>query len=89
MEIDYLEPNKKTDKRKKIFMTYVVVVQMIFTILGLAIIGFYIGMKVDPEGHLEITLTAVGTAVGVLVAFMFLYQYVRSEERRNERRRRH
>ncbi len=89
MEIDYLEPNKKFEKRKKIFMVYMVVVQFIFTVFGLAVVGYYIGSRMDPEGGLDMILAAVGTAVGVLVAFMFLYQYVKSEERRNERRRRH
>ena len=69
-------------------MIYMVVIQVFFTIAGLAILGFYIGMKLDPEGPLETILTAVGTSVGVLVSFIFLYQYVKSEERRRERRRR-
>lgn len=89
MEIDYLEPNKKYEKRRKIFMTYMVVVQFIVTVFGLAVIGYYIGTKVDPDGGLDMILAAVGTGVGVMVAFIFLYQYIKSEERRDERRRRH
>lgn len=90
MEIDYLEPNNnKFEKRRRIFMNYMVVIQVFFTIAGLAIVGYYIGTKIDSDGNLETILAAVGTAVGVIVSFMFLFQYVKSEERRNERRRRH
>ncbi len=70
-------------------MTYMVVVQFIFTVFGLAVVGFFIGERIDPEGGLSMILAAVGTALGVIVAFMFLYQYVKSEERRDARRRRH
>lgn len=70
-------------------MLYMVVIQVFFTIFGVAAIGYYIGTKIDPEGDQPMIYAAVGTALGVIAAFMFLYQYLKSEERRNERRRRH
>ncbi|PKK99061.1 MAG: hypothetical protein CVV57_04435 [Tenericutes bacterium HGW-Tenericutes-2] len=82
-----MEPNKR-NKAKRIFMTYMVVMQLIFTVIGLALIGYYIGIKTDPDGNRYIYYTAIGLAVGVLVGFMTLYQWMKSEER-YERRTRH
>lgn len=82
-----MEPNKR-NKTKRIFMTYMVVMQLIFTVIGLALIGYYIGIKTDPDGNSYIYYTAIGLAVGVLVGFMTLYQWMKSEER-YERRTRH
>ncbi|MBU1143098.1 MAG: hypothetical protein KKH92_05550 [Firmicutes bacterium] len=82
-----MEPNKKK-KAKKIFMTYMIVMQLIFTVIGLAILGYYIGIKTDPDGNRYIVYTAIGLAVGVLVGFMTLYQWMKSEAR-YERRIRH
>lgn len=70
-------------------MLYMVVIQVFFTIFGIAVVGYYIGTRIDPEGNQPVILAAVGTVVGVIVAFMFLYQYLKNEERRRERRRRH
>lgn len=65
-----------------------VVMQLIFTILGLALIGYFIGTKINSDSDLPIILTAVGLSVGVIVAFMTLLQFIKSEER-YERRSRH
>jgi uncharacterized membrane protein YqjE len=85
--IDYLEPNKN-EKRRKIFMTYTMVMQAIFTVIGLSVLGIYIGRKLDPEGDLATYLAAVGLFLGVFIGFMTLYQFIKSEER-YERRKRH
>lgn len=69
-------------------MTYMVVMQMIFTVIGLAILGYYIGIKVDPEGKSYVYYTAIGLALGVMIGFMTIYQFMKSEER-YERRLRH
>jgi len=31
-------------------MTYMIVMQMIFTVIGVSILGYYIGIKTDPDG---------------------------------------
>ena len=69
-------------------MTYMMVIQFFFTVLGLALFGYYIGGKIDTDGDLSIILTAVGLAIGVFVGFITLYHFIKSEER-YERRSRH
>lgn len=80
--IGYLELNKK---KKKLFMTYIMVMQLFFTVAGLAIMGFYIGDRINPEGNLPTILTGVGLILGILVAFMILLQFIKSEERHERR----
>ncbi len=87
MGIDCLEPNKK-EKRRKIFMTYTMVMQAIFTVIGLSVLGIFIGRKVDPEGELATYLAALGLFIGIFIGFMTLHQFIKSEER-YERRKRH
>jgi len=72
-------------------MTYTMVMQAIFTVIGLSVLGIYIGRKLDPEGDLATYLAAVaavGLFLGVFIGFMTLYQFIKSEER-YERRKRH
>lgn len=69
-------------------MTYMMVIQFFFTVIGLALFGYYIGGKIDKDGDLSIILTAVGLAVGVFVGLITLYHFIQSEER-YERRSRH
>ncbi|MDO9628392.1 MAG: AtpZ/AtpI family protein [Acholeplasmataceae bacterium] len=82
-----MEPNRR-NKAKRIFMTYMVVMQMIFTVIGLSLLGYYIGTRTDPDGDTYIYYTAIGLALGVMIGFMTVYQFMKSEER-NERRSRH
>jgi hypothetical protein len=56
--IDSLAQNKK--KPRKIFMTYMLVMQLIFTVAGLSLFGVYIGYQIDPEGNLALYLSAAG-----------------------------
>jgi hypothetical protein len=82
-----LERNK-FDKRRRIMMTYTIVMQLIFSVIGLSVLGIYIGRKLDPEGDLATYLAALGLFLGVFVGFMTLLQFIKSEER-YERRKRH
>ena len=66
-------------------MTYIMVMQLFFTVAGLAILGFYIGDRLDPESSLSTILTAVGLTLGIVVAFMTLLQFIKSEERHERR----
>ncbi|TNF08217.1 MAG: AtpZ/AtpI family protein [Bacillota bacterium] len=75
-------------KTRKIFMTYMMVMQFIVTIIGMAIFGYFIGNKIDETSNLSLILTAVGLALGVIIGFMTLLQLMRSEDR-YERRTRH
>jgi len=69
-------------------MTYMIVMQMIFTVIGVSILGYYIGIKTDPDGDAYIYYTAIGLGLGVMIGFMTIYQFMKSEER-YERRIRH
>ena len=82
-----MEPNKK-EKRRKIFMTYTMVMQAIFTVIGLSVLGIYIGRRLDPEGDLATYLAAAGLFIGIFIGFMTILQFIKSEER-YERRKRH
>jgi len=84
--IVYLALNKS--KSRKIFMTYMMVMQLFFTIIGMAIFGYFVGQWLNKESDLPIILTAIGIVIGVIIGFMTLIQFIRSEER-YERRTRH
>ena len=86
MGIDSLARNKR--KPRKIMMTYVLVMQLIFTVAGLSLFGVYIGYRIDPDGNLALYLSAGGLFIGIFVSFMTILQFVKSEER-YERRSRH
>lgn len=86
MEIDYLALSKQ--KARRLFMTYMMVIQFFFTVIGLSILGYVLGDRIQPDTNLSVILTAVGLAVGVFVGFITLYQMMKSEER-YERRIRH
>ncbi len=70
------------------FMTYMMVMQLFFTIIGMAIFGYFLGRYIKPSSNLPILLTAVGLVMGVIIGFMTLIQFIKSEER-YERRTRH
>ncbi|HBY64805.1 MAG TPA: hypothetical protein DEG42_00090 [Acholeplasmataceae bacterium] len=82
-----MERNRR-NKARRIFMTYMIVMQMIFTVIGVSILGYYIGIKTDPDGDSYIYYTAIGLGIGVMIGFMTIYQFMKSEER-YERRIRH
>lgn len=82
-----MEPNKN-EKRRRIFMTYAIVMQLFFTVIGLSVFGIFLGRKLDPEGDLATYLAAAGLFIGVFVGFMTLLKFVKSEEI-YERRKRH
>lgn len=62
-------------------MNYMLIMQFIFSVLGLALLGYYIGTKVNPDSNLPTLLTAIGTALGVFVGFVTLVKMIKSEER--------
>ena len=62
-------------------MLYVLIMQLIFTVAGLAMLGVYIGMKKDPDGSLPSILGGVGLMLGILVGFFTILQFLKSEER--------
>lgn len=70
------------------FMTYMMVMQLFFTIIGMAIFGYFLGRYINSSSDLPIILTAVGLVMGVIIGFMTLIQFIKSEER-YERRTRH
>lgn len=69
-------------------MTYAIVMQLFFTVIGLSVFGIFLGRKLDPEGDLATYLAAAGLFIGVFVGFMTLLKFVKSEEI-YERRKRH
>lgn len=69
-------------------MTYTMVIQLFFTIIGLSVLGIYIGRKVDPEGELATYLAAAGLFIGLFISVITMHQFIKSEER-YERRKRH
>ena len=69
-------------------MTYMMVMQLIVTIIGMAFFGHFIGTKINDKSDMPIIMTAVGLSVGVMIAFITLLQFIKSEER-YERRTRH
>lgn len=81
MGIDYLEPNKnKYKKMRKIVFTYTMIMQMVFTIIGLAFLGYYIGNKINPDTDIDLILTGVGTILGFVVSVMYFIQFIKREE---------
>jgi hypothetical protein len=63
------------------------VMQMFFTVIGLSVLGIYIGRKMDPEGELATYLAAAGLFIGIFIGFMTLHQFIKSEERYERRKR--
>lgn len=82
MEIDYLEPNKRNSYKKvrRTLFAYTMIFQMIFTIMGLAFIGFFIGDYINPSSDLNLILTGVGTVLGMIVSVGTFIQYLKREE---------
>jgi len=62
-------------------MNYMYIMQFIFSAIGLALLGYYIGNRINPESNLSTTLTAIGLSLGVVVGFVTLVKMIKSEER--------
>lgn len=62
-------------------MLYLLVMQLIFSVVGLSLLGIYIGMKMDPDGTLPTILGATGLFLGIIVSFFTILQFIKSEER--------
>lgn len=82
MGIVYLEPNKKTDYKKvrKTLFAYTMIFQMVFTIVGLAFIGYFIGDYFYPDTDINLILTGVGTILGMVLSVMSFIQFLKREE---------
>jgi len=77
VEIGYLGQNKA----KKAFAIYTMVIQFFVTIIGLSLLGYYIGTKINSEEDLPILLAGVGLFLGVMFGFVTLYRFVKNEDR--------
>lgn len=77
MEIGYLGQNKV----KRAFAIYTMVIQFFVTIIGLSLLGYYIGTKINSEEDLPILLAGVGLFLGVMFGFVTLYRFVKNEDR--------
>lgn len=80
MGIASLERNKLS-KTKTLFMKYMMVMQFFFTTAGLALFGYWIGKKINPDTNLYIILTGIGLGLGVMIGFVTLIKMIQSEER--------
>lgn len=80
--IGFLGRNKKF---KRIFIAYVLVIQLFFTVIGLSLLGVYIGYQINPEGNEPSILGGAGLFLGIIVSFYTLWQFVKSEARHANR----
>ncbi len=95
MGIVYLEPNnQKPQKRSKKYSTlrrgvfgYTMIVQMIFTVVGLSLIGDYVGTRFYPGTDMDLILTAIGLVVGFVVSIIAFINFIKREEAYEKHRR--
>jgi hypothetical protein len=66
-------------------MAYVLVVQLIFTVAGLSILGVYIGLRIDEDGAMPTILGATGLFLGIAVSIYTVIQFMKSEARYERR----
>jgi len=57
------------------------VMQFFFTTAGLALFGYWIGERINPETNLSTILTGIGLGLGVMIGFVTLIRMIQSEER--------
>ncbi len=83
-----LEPNKHEPKkrsgrystlRRGVF-GYTMIVQMIFTVVGLALLGDYLGTRFYPETELNLVFTAIGVVLGFIVSVISFINFIKREE---------
>lgn len=66
-------------------MAYMLVVQLIFTVIGLSILGVYIGLQIDEDGTMPTILGATGLFLGIAVSVYTVIQFMKSEARYERR----
>lgn len=59
---------------------YTMVFQMIFTVIGLALLGDYLGEHFYPDTNLDLIFTAIGVVLGFVVSIISFVQYIKREE---------
>ena len=87
MGIVCLEPNKQLNRksnkyrnlRKGVF-GYTMVFQMIFTVIGLALLGDYLGEHFYPDTNNDLIFTGIGVVLGFIVSAMSFISFIKSEE---------
>jgi len=77
-----LEQNKKL---RTGWMLYVLIIQLIMTIVGLSFFGVYVGTKIDPDGNGQLVYGALGLFFGIFFSFITLFKFVKSEADRERR----
>jgi len=82
VEIEFLERNNKF---RTGWMLYVLIIQLIMTIIGLSFFGVYLGTKLDPEGNGQLVYGAIGLFLGIVFSFITLLKFVKSEADRERR----
>ena len=60
-------------------MLYVLIIQLITTIVGLSFLGVYVGLKLDPEGNSQVMYGAIGLFLGIFLSFITLLKFVKIE----------
>ena len=75
MEIDYLEPNKQ----RLGWVLYVLIIQLIMTVIGITFLGYYIGTKIDPTEKNGYLYIALGFFLGLFMSAVTLIRFLKSE----------
>jgi hypothetical protein len=79
---DSLARNKRG---RRFLIIYVFVMQLLFTVIGLTLLGYYIGYQIDPEGVEPSVYSGLGLFLGIIVSFYTLWQFIKSEARHANR----
>lgn len=69
------------NKSRKIFALYTIIIQFFVTIIGLSLLGYYLGTRLSTDDDLPILLAGLGLMFGVFIGFVTLYKFIRNEER--------
>ena len=80
MGIGFLEPNRP-NRLKRIVMGYMIVMQFIVTAIGMSLLGYWIGRRIDETTELSTILAAIGLGIGVFSGFVIMVRMIKSEER--------
>ncbi len=62
-------------------MGYMIVMQFIVTAIGMSLLGYWIGRRIDETTELSTILAAIGLGIGVFSGFVIMVRMIKSEER--------